>query len=205
MGLSAGNQHNDSDIRLALRRQKLQRFDEDANSLVIDELGLAHARSRIDVAVLNGCLHGYEIKSERDTLDRLQRQLETYRRTLSRLTYVCSSKHVARTLEETPQWCGVIEAKRGQRGGVIFKTQRRTKSNPDIEPIMLAHLLWRQEAIRILIARGVESRQLKKPRVELYEQICEMLPVRALIQEIRLAISQRDMWRDLPAQLSYGD
>ena len=205
MAHSGITQHNDADIRYALRKKKLQRYEADTDALVIDELGLAHARSRIDVAVLNGCLHGYEIKSERDTLDRLHVQLDTYRRTLSRLTYVCSSKHVDQTLQETPDWCGVVEAQRGRRGAVIFKTIRRTKSNPDIEPVMLAHLLWHREAVEILETRGIEGKQLKKPRKELYQQICEMLSLRDLIQEIKLAMRQRGMWRDLPVQLSYGD
>ena len=197
--------HKDAHIRLALRQKKLQRFDVDENSLVIDELGLAHARRRIDVAVLNGCLHGYEIKSERDTLERLQSQLATYRRTLGRLTYVCSSKHVERTLELTPDWCGVIEAERGRRGSVLLKTLRRTRSNPEIEPIMLAHLLWRDEVVSILRERRVEGQIANKRRLELYEILSDLLSLRELTAEIRRAFLKRENWRDRPVRLSYGD
>lgn len=65
----------DIEIRSALHRKKLRQLHERADTLVIDELGLAHAKARVDVAVINGCLHGYEIKSAQDTLDRLAGQL----------------------------------------------------------------------------------------------------------------------------------
>ena len=61
----------DLDIRSALHAKRLRRLKAKPDTLVIDELGLAHASSRIDVAVINGCIHGYEIKSAKDTLDRL--------------------------------------------------------------------------------------------------------------------------------------
>jgi hypothetical protein len=66
----------DFDIRLALHAKRLRRLKTHPNTLVIDELGLAHAKSRIDVAVINGCIHGYEIKSDKDTLDRLSKQID---------------------------------------------------------------------------------------------------------------------------------
>jgi hypothetical protein len=36
--------------------------------LVLDELGIDHGRQRADIAVINGRMTGYEIKSDRDTL-----------------------------------------------------------------------------------------------------------------------------------------
>jgi hypothetical protein len=45
---------------------------------MLDEFGLEHGEVRVDVAVINGELHGYEIKSERDTLERLPRQVKAY-------------------------------------------------------------------------------------------------------------------------------
>jgi len=46
------------------------------DTLVIDELGLVQAKSRIDVAVINGYIHVYKIKSARQTLSRLDKQLD---------------------------------------------------------------------------------------------------------------------------------
>ncbi|WP_128815240.1 hypothetical protein [Vibrio sp. 624788] len=54
---------NDSEIREAFHKKKLKSQHEDNQTLVIDELGLMHGSNRIDIAVVNGCIHGYEIKS----------------------------------------------------------------------------------------------------------------------------------------------
>ena len=61
-----------------LRNRHLRQHIAREDVLIIDELGLAHAQSRIDLAVFNGHLHGYEIKSAGDTLERLPRQLSFY-------------------------------------------------------------------------------------------------------------------------------
>lgn len=50
-----------------------------AERLVVEELGLFHGASRVDLAVVGRSLHGYEIKSDRDSLDRLEQQAADYR------------------------------------------------------------------------------------------------------------------------------
>lgn len=61
----------DRDVRQALHRKVLKEHHGDADTLVLDELGLRHGTCRVDIAVVNGYLHGYEIKSDSDTLERL--------------------------------------------------------------------------------------------------------------------------------------
>lgn len=54
----------DIDVRNALRRKVLKKHEGEADTRVLDELGLRHGVARIDIAVVNGWLHGFEIKSE---------------------------------------------------------------------------------------------------------------------------------------------
>ncbi|WP_416193097.1 hypothetical protein [Nitrobacter sp. TKz-YC01] len=61
-------------FRSALHAKRLRRVKSHPNTLVFDELDLAHARSRIDVAVINSCIRGYEIKSAKDNLDPFARR-----------------------------------------------------------------------------------------------------------------------------------
>ena len=103
----------DLDIRIALHAKRLRHLKARPDTLVIDELGLAHARSRIDVAVINGCIHGYEIKSAKDTLDRLDAQIDIYRQTLQKLTIVAAPKHVAGVIAQRP---GMVWRDRGRAG-----------------------------------------------------------------------------------------
>ena len=189
----------DSDIRSALHRKRLRHQRSHPDTVVIDELGLAHARSRIDVAVINGYIHGYEIKSAQDNLDRLGSQLEVYRQTLQKLTLVTASRHLSRILSEVPDWCGVIEAKQGPRGGIRLHSVRSARSNPDIDPVMLAHLLWRPEVLDLLSRIGYAPKELRHPRKRLYELLCEVMTTRELAAAIREFMARRQAWRDHPA------
>ena len=188
----------DTDIRVALHAKRLRRAKSRPDTLVIDELGLAHAKSRIDVAVINGCIHGYEIKSARDTLDRFSTQLSIYRQTLQKLTIVAAPRHVAGVINQAPEWCGVIAAERGPRGGISFHVQRNTIVNPEIDPVMMAHLLWRDEVINLLGQAGYAPKDLRRPRKQLYEMLCEAMTLREITNSIRTFMAQRQTWRDRP-------
>jgi hypothetical protein len=188
----------DADIRIALHAKRLRRMKAQPDTLVIDELGLAHAKSRVDVAVINGCIHGYEIKSAKDTLDRLTTQIGTYRQTLQKLTFVAASKHVAAIMDQAPEWCGVIAAEQGPRGGISFHVLRNACANPDIDPVMVAHLLWRDEVIDLLDQAGYPPKLLRRPRRQLYEMLCEVMSLHEITASIRAFMVQRPTWRDRP-------
>lgn len=189
----------DSVIRLALHRKRLRHQISHPGTLVIDELGLAHARVRVDVAVINGCIHGYEIKSAQDNLDRLANQLDVYRQALQKLTIVAARRHLPRVLFETPDWCGVIEAEQGPRGGIRLCPVRSARLNPDVDAVMLAHLLWRPEVIDLLTRIGYAPKELRRPRKQLYEMLCEVLTRREITVAIREFMGRRQAWRDHPA------
>jgi hypothetical protein len=189
----------DADIRSALHAKRLRRAKSHPDTLVIDELGLAHARSRIDVAVINGCIHGYEIKSAKDNLDRFADQIGIYRQTLQKLTLVVAPKHVAGIMSLTPEWCGVIAAEQGPKGGISFHVLRNPATNPDIDPVMLAHLLWRDEVVELLCQAGYTPKELRWPRRRLYEILCETKTLREITASIRTFMVRRPTWRDRPA------
>jgi len=190
----------DADIRSALHVKRLRRAKSDPNTLVIDELGLAHAQSRIDVAVINGCIHGYEIKSAKDNLDRFTTQIGIYRQTLQKLTFVASPKHIAGVLSQCPKWCGVIAAERGARGGINFQVLRNASANPEIDPVMVAHLLWRDEVVEMLGQVGYAPKDLRLPRRQLYEMLCEIMTLREITTAIRVFMARRQSWRGRPAR-----
>ena len=164
---------------------------------MIDELGLAHAKSRVDVAVINGCIHGYEIKSAKDNLDRLGSQIEIYRQTLQKLTIV-APKHIESIVADAPDWCGVIAAEQGPRGGISFQVFRTAATNPEIDPVMMAHLLWRDEVIELLNKAGYAPKELRLPRKQLYEMLCEAMTVREITASIRSFMARRETWRGRP-------
>ena len=187
-------------IRSALRDRYLRHHRTQSEVLVLDELGLAHARSRVDIAVINGYVHGYEIKSAMDTLSRLPRQLGIYRKSLQRLTLVVASRHLVTVAVTVPRWCGILEVMQGPRGGIGFRRIQQPQTNPDMDPFMLAHLLWREEAVAALAERGAASRDLTGTRKDLYRLLLEVVSVSELTALIKRAMLRRRNWRDLQLQ-----
>jgi hypothetical protein len=190
----------DIEIRAALHDKKLSALRNAPNTIVIDELGLSHAKVRIDVAVINGCVHGYEIKSSLDTLERLPVQVELYAQCLEKLTLVCAPRHVDKALDAIPDWCGVLEVKKGTRGGMSFTRVRKAAINPRVNAVQLAHLLWRPEALALVSRLDVSEKFTKMPRKELYEIIAAHLSIKQITTAIREFMQLREAWRDRPVR-----
>jgi hypothetical protein len=185
----------DTEIRAALHRKALRAFHRCNDTLVIDELGLAHAKARVDVAVINGCVQGFEIKSAADTLTRLPQQLELYEACLEKLTIVCADKHIAGVRELAPRWCGITKVTKGPRGGIVFITMREPKRNPNIQAYRLAHLLWRSEAVAILAQANASPKVLRAPRKTLYRSLAAKFSVPEITAFIKESMALRQDWR----------
>jgi len=191
---------SDIDIRTALHAKKLHVHRDTPGTIVVDELGLSHARARIDVAVINGSVHGYEIKSALDTLERLPAQMELYAQCLEKLTIVCAPRHLAKVEALAPAWCGIVVASKGRRGAISFSTARRTGLNVGIDAVQLAHLLWRDEAIDLLTRLGVPLKATKASRKELYGILAKLMTIPQITTAIREFMALRPKWRDLPGR-----
>lgn len=185
----------DFEIREALHRKVLKPYHRCDSTIIVDELGLAHGKKRIDVAVLNGHLHGYEIKSAKDTLARLPEQLNQYRKSLQKLTVVVAPNHMDGVLSIVPEWSGIIEARKGPRGGINFTTIRKATLNPEVDGVALAHLLWRKEAIELLTRFGLSDKELNKSRKQLYEIIANEASLVELVSWIKEKFMARETWR----------
>jgi hypothetical protein len=194
----------DPEIRKALHKKVLKANHQCGSTVIVDELGLAHGKIRIDVAVLNGHLHGYEIKSARDNLLRLPSQLDEYRKSLQKLTLVVAPNHVDEVLLLAPEWSGIIEARKGPRGGISFKSLRRATINPEICEVALAHLLWKKEAAEFLSKIGAPSTGEKKSRKQLYEAIAKEASASELTSWIKEKFIARETWRSGSPQTLCG-
>ncbi len=69
---------NDAQIRANFHSQRLQKYHDSSNTLVIDELGIKHGKNRADIVVISDILIGFEIKSDEDSLSRLSGQIKAY-------------------------------------------------------------------------------------------------------------------------------
>ena len=197
------NATNDQDIRHALHSRLQKQYYVKDDHLVVDELSLEHGRNRVDIAVFDNCIHGYEIKSSKDNLLRLQNQLSQYSKSLQKVTFVVAENHFKDVMISTPEWCGLILATKGPRGGVSFRSIRRAKLNQNVDFISLAHILWKSEAIDLLYQYGITERLEYKTRKELYKQLNQVMTVQQLALEIKTKLLKRGNWRVDEQPLSY--
>ena len=182
-------------MREALLRRLRCRYEHDRGALIIEELGLRHGASRIDVAVINGRLEGFELKSAADSLQRLPSQVSIYGSVLDRATLVCDEGHLEAAMALLPFWWGVMTSKVGRRGGVRMRTVRRAKQNPTVDPLSVAKLLWRDEALHLVEqyhdANGLRS----APRRVLYEVLTSAIEADHLSALVRAQLRSRSAWR----------
>ena len=186
---------NDERIRAAFHRKVLRRHHANANTLVIDELGLKHGKRRADIAVINGHLNGYEIKGDKDSLSRLSGQVEAYSAVFDRATVIVANRHLGKVQTLLPAWWGVVVCTEGPRKGVSFETVRRATINMEVDGFSVAQLLWRNEAVEILASRGVPARVLRSKRSVLYAHLVDLTDSSELGSLVRGHLKTRLSWR----------
>jgi len=186
---------NDVDIRQNFHKKILRRQHAQKDTLVIDELGLNHGKCRADIAVINGYLVGYEIKSNNDSLRRLEEQVKSYNAVFDRISIVVGDRYINSIQNYIPEWWGVIVSLRGPRGAVNFDIIREARTNKNIDPISIAQLLWRNEAEEILQQKKLSPRILRQPRAILYEYLVNTLNICELRRLVREYFKKRKNWR----------
>ncbi|MCZ7665173.1 MAG: sce7726 family protein [Thermoleophilia bacterium] len=185
----------DSEIRSAYHRKYLRDYHDDPRVLVVDELGLQHGKCRADIAVMNGRLAAYEIKSDLDSLSRLHSQVHGYNAVFDRITLVVTQRHLQQAATLIPPWWGLVSTARGKRGGIHFTTVRRSQANPEVDSFCVAQLLWREEAREILLGLGLAERELRGNRAELYDLVVKRLSPQALRHQVREKMKSRSNWK----------
>ena len=64
---------------------------------------------KADIVILNGTGIVYEIKSERDSLSRLEKQIAAYRNVFARVNVIVGENHVEAVLDSVPEDIGVLK------------------------------------------------------------------------------------------------
>ncbi|HEY0010323.1 MAG TPA: sce7726 family protein [Candidatus Paceibacterota bacterium] len=187
----------DRDFRSALKSNlSTKKFVlDDPTCLILDELGLCQGSARIDVAVLNGQVHGYEIKSDLDTLERVDVQLSVYEKIFDRLTFVVGKKHLESVQLKIPAWCGITLIYADAKGQPKVKPIRSAKVNKTVDPYSLVQLLWRDETINILRTLGKAQGMENKPRRVLWDHLATETSPSEINRYVRETLKARQGWR----------
>lgn len=200
------NKIRDADMREVLLNEftKEQDFIFDPTTIVVHELDVCLGSAIIDIAVINGKINGFELKSERDNLERLPHQIKFYNKVFDTVTLVTSEKHYKKAIEIVPDWWG-IQCITNNDENICIKTVRKENQNNNIDAFSLAQLLWKNELLELLkkhnIVKGVKS----KTRLELGEIVANTFEVEYISNFIKTKLKTRNTWKALQLKQIYDD
>lgn len=195
----------DLQIRRQLRRRLEVEFGNDPTALILDELGVCCGRVRANMVVINGEIKRFEIKSDQDTLLRLRSQASVYCRVFDTMSIVVATKHLEAARNIVPRWWGVLVAEENGAAQPQIKQYRREQKNPNPDPLAIAQLIWRDEALELLKARNLHSGLCKKPRKILWEILVQNFSLTDLQALVRRQLKVRRDWRSAVSHTQCGE
>lgn len=152
------------------------------------ELWVPRSHERVDLVVVGVRMHGFEIKTERDTLRRLPRQAIAYARVMDRCTLVLAEKHLEQAQSLLPNWWGISTIACNEH--IRFRVVRPARRNPVVDAEVLVRLLWREEALAALQNLGVNPAP-KSHRASLWRELLERCSLVQLRSAVRGALLRR--------------
>lgn len=161
---------------------------------------------KADVVILNGTATVYEIKSERDSLSRLQRQIDSYRRVFATTNVIAGENHLDEVLALTPEDVGVLKLSSRYNITPIRKGECRADQT---SPEAIFDAITLSEAAAVLAANGVETPDVPNTQRHgvLREAFIDLAPsdahrgMVACLKRSRSLLSLQALLEDLPESL----
>jgi hypothetical protein len=172
---------NDPEIRARLYPLLL-------GGVYIDELPTGTTRADV-VHITEAFMHGYEVKGDGDTLQRVENQLRCYAEVYDFVTFIVTEKHVAKLLPRLPEWVGVLVA---EADGLGLREHRSAGYNATVQRAPLAALLWVEEVKQFLLARGMAGAStLRQREIAHYLRTSHTISLSSLAQYVRERLMAR--------------
>jgi hypothetical protein len=148
----------------------------------IDELPTGTTRADV-VHITDAFMHGYEVKGDGDTLQRVENQLRCYAEVYDFVTFIVTEKHLPKLLPRLPAWVGVLVA---EAENATLREYRPAGYNATVQPAPLAALLWVEEVKQFLLARGLAGAStLRQREIANYLRTSQTIPLSSLAQYVR--------------------
>lgn len=178
------------ELRHALRRRLSSTVP--ACAFVIEEMQVDRGLARVDIAVVDDMLTGYEIKSDFDSLDRLANQMNSYNRVFDELWIVTTSGFVEQVGCLLPTWWGILRGQRGETGDVELHVLRSPSANPRQDALTLLTLLWRDEAAELLVRLTAERCKARLARPALVGELATLADLTTVRDWVSRALKGRN-------------
>lgn len=183
---------NDKKIRMLLVKELNKEYANRNDTRIINELGLDSGSSRVDIAVVNGIMHGYEIKSDLDNLDRLPRQMEYYNKAFERMTIVVSRKYLLEVKEMVPLWWGIKTVSIDQTRLINIRKGRKVSYQ---DPNLLIKLLWKKELGGLIDHLGLPKSLKQMRKNQLLKLLIKEAEYDTLKEYVYKILKTRENWR----------
>jgi len=156
--------------------------------VVIDELPTGTTRADV-VHITEAFMHGYEVKGDGDTLQRVENQLRCYAEVYDFVTFIVTEKHLPKLLPRLPDWVGVLVA---EAEGNTLREHRPAGYNATVQRAPLAALLWVEEVKQFLLARGLAGAStLRQREIATFLRTTHTITLSSLAQYVRERLMAR--------------
>ena len=157
-----------------------------AGGVHINELPTGTTRADV-VHITEHFMHGYEVKGDGDTLQRVANQLRCYGEVYDFVTFVVTEKHVAKLLPLLPEWVGVLVA-----NGQGLRLHRAAGYNATVALAPLSRLVLLEEVKQFLLARGLAGAStLRGKEIGQFLRTTHTVPLSALARYVRERLMAR--------------
>lgn len=133
------NYRNDFFIRYSFYDKVLSK------SKAISFFELPILNSRIDVVSINGKSVAYEIKTEYDTLDRLEKQINDYSKAFEYIYVICSSEMIDDVEPIIPNHCGIYVYSGKNR--IVYSKYKEATVSPHLDIKCMLSLMLKKERL----------------------------------------------------------
>lgn len=183
---------SDSDIRLDLVDWLREHYDDEPDTLIVEELPVDGGAAVVDIAAINGEMDGFEIKSCRDSLSRLPHQVEKYSLVFDRMYLVTAECHFDAARHIIPKWWGILVASCRDHDLILHRKARRNRAK---SAEALVQYLYKAEAIDLLNEFGIEVTVRSIKVAQAWGRLIDLLTVDEMADCVRECMLDRECWR----------
>lgn len=161
---------------------------------------------KADVVILNGTATVYEIKSERDSLSRLEKQIEAYKSFFAKVYVIAGENHIDAIRSMVSRDVGIMKLS----GRHQITTLREAKNKPErISPLIVFESIRIEEAKKILCLMDLPIPDVPNTQMHaaLREQFLKLNPRKVHYGMVKILKTTRnlrplsDLVRSLPVSL----
>lgn len=154
-----------------MRRILLERLNSYKDCYLYEEFTVPSGKARADIIAVNGHVSAYEIKSDFDSLKRLETQIPEYDMTFEMNYLVTGKKYIEESQKIVPDYWGLILIEKSENGKTSINFLRRARLNPNLNFENFVGLLTSEEVKKIALSHQKILKYYSKPQIrKLFKQ-----------------------------------